>query len=234
MAHLVWLVVITTVLALGTAGVLIWAAASVQRERIHATIEWGRRLLVAQEEERAAIARELHDSVVPDLDSLEMQLVNNSTTAGEATRIAQRVRSISRLLHPGVLDHLDLNAAVQQLVGTDAAWPFAVDIDIPTLPTMTKQQRLAAFRIIQEALANVRRHAGAESVVVSAFTQGDDVVVTIHDDGAGFVVPPAERLSSLGLRSMRERAEALGGTLLIESTGPGGTTIRATFPTPAA
>lgn len=231
MAPLVWLVVISTALALGTAGVLIWAAGSVQRERIHATIEWGRRLLVAQEEERAAIARELHDSVVPDLESLEMHVAGNTSTTGEATRIAQRVRSISRLLHPGVLDHLDLNAAVQQLVATDAVWPFTVDVDIQALPTFTRSQRVAAFRIIQEALANVRRHAGAEGVIVSAFHEGESVVVTIHDDGAGFVVPPAERLSSLGLRSMRERAEALGGTLLIDSARPGGTTIRATFPT---
>lgn len=234
MAPLVWLVVITTVLAVGTAGVLLWAAGSVQRERVHAAIDWGRRLLVAQEEERAAIARELHDSVVPDLDSLEMHLAGNDNAAGEATRIAQRVRSISRLLHPGVLDHLDLNAAVLQLVGTDAAWPFSVDVDIQALPTFTRPQRVAAFRIIQEALANVRRHANAEGVIVSAFPERGTVVVTIHDDGTGFVVPPAERLSSLGLRSMRERAESLGGTLLIESTRPGGTTIRATFPTSAS
>lgn len=229
MDSLIWILVLAGGAGLIAVGVLVWAVGSVHRDRERAAVDWGRRVLAAQDEERRAVARELHDSVVPELINLDLALVGTASGGGAASRIAERLRNISRLMHPGVVDHLTLDQALRHLT-TAADWPFAVTLDADDTEGLGADAKLASYRIAQEALTNVRRHAGATAVAVAVRAEGGDVVTTIQDDGAGFVVPDANTLASLGLRSMHERALAAGGQCSVVSAPGAGTTITVTFP----
>lgn len=232
MAGLIWPLVLTGALGALLLGVLLWAMASVQRERTRAAVDWGRRLLEAQEEERRGIARELHDGVVPNLEAIALQMSRQApdVAPGMLHDTAQQLRTLSRGLHPGVIDHLTLCDALRQLVANETSDACAIALECGILPDLDFPSRLAGYRIVQEALTNARRHAGARNVTVGLRRNEADVELTVRDDGAGFVVPPADRLASLGLRSMRERASALGGSLSITSAPGAGTTIHAIFP----
>lgn len=229
---LVWIFALTVGLGVIMALVLWWAVNSVQKERTRAAVEWGRRLLDAQEEERRSIARELHDGVVPMLESMGMELRRAGAEDGttRASALAQQLRTLSRGLHPSTLDHLSLADALQQLLRTQSTDTFQVTLDAGELPEIDFAYRLAGYRIVQEAISNARRHAGATLVDVSLNATSDAVDLKIHDNGTGFVVPAESKLASLGLRSMRERANALGGTLVISSAPTEGTTIHARLP----
>ncbi|MBA2293215.1 MAG: hypothetical protein H0W15_12255 [Gemmatimonadales bacterium] len=229
MDSLIWILVLAGGAGLIAVGVLLWAVGSVHRDRERAAIDWGRRVLAAQDEERRGIARELHDSVVPELINLDLALVGTPGGGGTASRIAERLRDISRLMHPGVVDHLTLGQALHHLT-TASDWPFAVTLDADDTEGLGADAKLAGYRIAQEALTNVRRHAGATAVVIGVRATGGEVVTTIQDDGAGFVVPAANTLASLGLRSMQERALAAGGRFTVTSAPGAGTTITVAFP----
>lgn len=223
---------LTLTMGVGMVATLAWAMASVQRERTRAAVDWGRRLLEAQEEERRGIARELHDGVVPNLEAIALQMSRQApdVAPGVLHDTAQQLRTLSRGLHPGVIDHLTLCDALRQLVANETSDACAIVLECAVLPDLNFPSRLAGYRIVQEALTNARRHAGATHVTVGLRRHEENVELTIRDDGAGFVVPPSDRLASLGLRSMRERASALGGSLQITSAPGAGTTIHATFP----
>ncbi|MEP6591666.1 MAG: sensor histidine kinase [Gemmatimonadota bacterium] len=213
--------------------ILFWALSSVQRERTRAAVGWGRRVLEAQEEERRSIARELHDGFVPSIDSLSIELRRMGGTASSerATALAQQLRTLSRGLHPGVLDHLPIADALEQLCSSESTDGFVVTLDVDELPPLDFPHRLACYRITQEAINNARRHAGASRIEVLVDEINGTIDLTIRDNGRGFVVPPDSKLASLGLRSMRERASALGGTLTITSALQDGTTVHARLPT---
>lgn len=211
---------------------MLWALGSVQRERTRAAVAWGRRLLDAQEEERRDIARELHDGIVPALDSLgmEMRRIGAEPVSERATALAQQLRTLSRGLHPGVLDHLPLIDALLQLCSAEWGEGFIVTLDADDLPDLDFTHRLTAYRIVQEAISNARRHATATRVEVMVDERNGALDLVIRDNGRGFVVIPDAKLTSLGLRSMRERASALGGTVTVTSTPGEGTTVRAQLP----
>lgn len=229
---LVWIFILTVGLGVTMALVLWWAVNSVQKERTRAAVEWGRRLLDAQEEERRDIARELHDGVVPMLESMGMELRRAGAEDGteRASSLAQQLRTLSRGLHPSTLDHLTLVDALQQLLQSQSTEDFQVRVDAGELPELDFATRLAGYRIVQEAVNNARRHAGATQIDVSLHATATGVDLRIHDNGRGFVVPSETKLASLGLRSMRERANALGGTLTIQSTPGEGATLHAHLP----
>lgn len=167
--------------------------------------------------------------MVPDLINLDLALVGTASGDGTASRIAERLRSISRLMHPGVVDHLTLDEALRHLT-TAADWPFVVLLDADDTEGLGDAAKLASYRIAQEALTNVRRHASATKVAIAVRAMNGEVVTTIRDDGAGFVVPAANTLASLGLRSMQERALVAGGRCAVTSAPGVGTTITVTFP----
>ena len=232
MDPLIWAFALTTGLGVGMAMLVVWAIHSVQRERTRAAVDWGRRLLAAQDEERCTIARELHDGFVQEIESLGMLFTRNGVEAGttRAFTLAQQVRTVSRGLHPGVLNALTLTDGVRELATTESAEAFRVTLTHGDLPVLDFLHRLTAYRIVQEAVSNARRHAGATQVDITINAVADAIDVTIHDNGRGFVVPPEAALVSLGLRSMRERALALGGTLTILSTPGEGATVVAHLP----
>ncbi len=200
------------------------------------------RLIAVQEQERARIARELHGDVGHSLALLQLtlgRLAPSDTTGAvaDATRIVEhllgRLRAIWQGLRPVALDELGLAAALRALLAHgDSASRVRLTV-ADALPRMPHDVELAAFRVVQEAVANALRHAGPCEIGVRAVIEERGLVVVVSDDGAGFVpvaaMSAARLRGSLGLSSLRERVAALGSALTIESSPGRGTVVTARF-----
>jgi signal transduction histidine kinase len=205
-----------------------------------------RRVVEAQELERARLARELHDetgqaltSILLGLKSLEDRVESDDgrTAAAELRELVvstlQNVRRLAVELRPAALDDFGLLPAIERLRDTvEEQGGLSVDVQSPLgderLPSDTET---ALYRIVQEALINVLKHAAATRVTVR-LTRGDkNVALVVQDDGKGFD-PSAARDGGLSLVGMRERVALLGGRLTIESSEGGGTLLRAEVPLP--
>ncbi|HEX6749542.1 MAG TPA: MASE1 domain-containing protein [Longimicrobium sp.] len=211
------------------------------------------RLLTAQEEERSRVAREIHDDAGQQLAALafevsalqrRLEAAHPEETDALATlersieALAAGIRGISHRLHPSVLEFAGLAAALRSHCA-EAAEGMGIAIHLEVGPRMERvphDTALAAYRIVQEALRNVR-HAGAANAWVKVSRVRRELRVRVRDDGRGMRDgPPAP--GGLGLVSMRERARLVGGTLWVTSPSRGGTSIEArlpvrTFPLPA-
>ena len=203
-------------------------------EKVRAASE---RLVLAREEERRRLRRELHDGLGPALAGLTLQVdtVRNQLAAGRAddqllalrSGIQSTVLDVRRIvegMRPAALDDLGLAEAVREL-GSTSDLIVTVDADnVPRLPAATE---VAAYRIIQEALTNVSRHADAQRACVRLHCSAAALVVEVVDDGTGVVIPRAD---GVGLGSMRSRSEEIGGTFELIATPGAGTTVRAWLP----
>jgi two-component system sensor histidine kinase UhpB len=192
----------------------------------------GRRVLAAQEAERIGIARDLHDEVGQLLTGVLLQLEHRDDLdeAKSAVRLAlDEVRRISSELRPEMLEQLGLVSALTELTSTfDRVTGIQVERRFdPALPRLAPESELAVYRIAQESLTNVARHAHADRVVISLETGGDSVVLRVADDGRGFAGAPEEHG---GLRSMRERALLIDGALAIKPGPAGGVEVRLEVP----
>lgn len=208
------------------------------------------RLITVQEEERRRIARELHDQTGQPLTSLMMTLkvleeVDSLTEVRQhigdlrdtVSQILKEVHDLALELRPSVLDDLGLLAALRHCIG-EYEHRFRVPVDLQVLglenERLSPDTETALYRIVQEALTNVARHAQADSVSVLLENRGTSVMLIVDDDGTGFDVTrvmgsgPHER--NLGLYGMRERASLLGGTLTLESTPGAGTAVFVEIP----
>ena len=207
--------------------------------------ESGRRVLAAQEAERVGIARDLHDEVGQLLTGALLQLNAIAETspvdredldqASQAVRRAlDEVRRISSGLRPEMLEQLGLVSALTELATTFAR-VSGVRVERQfdrLLPKLAPDTELAVYRIAQESLTNVARHAQASRVTLALERGYDSVVLRVFDDGRGFHGLPEEHG---GLRSMRERALLVGGALAIKNGADGGVEVRLEVPaTPAA
>ncbi|RME85108.1 MAG: HAMP domain-containing protein [Caldilineae bacterium] len=229
--------------------------AELQRQRLMAELEQREalrgqlleRVLAAQEEERRRIARELHDEAGQALTSLMVGLRLLEKEVEQPETLLARLSDLKRMtdgvledlhrlamdLRPASLDHLGLVAALRQYVELYSrqhglAVQFeTVGLDGERLPT---EVEIALYRIVQEALTNVVRHAHATRADVLLERHGDRLVAIVEDDGAGFDPEAAVQNGRLGLFGMRERAEMLGGTLAIESAPGAGTTVFVEIP----
>jgi PAS domain S-box-containing protein len=204
-----------------------------------------RRLLAVQEEERKRISRELHDDTAQYLALLKLEmdalveknhqippetLDHLKKLQGTVNRTLDEVRRFSHELRPSVLEHFGLAAAIELIItefnnscNTDVK--FTLKGDDCRLPDDTE---LALFRITQEALSNIRKHAGAETAVVTLNFSHQKVRLTIADNGQGFTVDRKKSTpgrGSLGLIGMRERARLIGASLRIKSRPGAGTLI---------
>ena len=202
----------------------------------------GSAALRAQEEERARVARDLHDEVNQSLTGLllrleavreaappelEPELAETRALANQAMR---ELLSLARQLRPTALDDLGLAAAlagqVERLAQGDVDAELATEGDFSDLPD---DAQLVVYRVAQEALSNAARHSGAARVRVRLRRDGDGGVdLEVSDDGRGFAFADSER--GLGIAGMRERALLVGGELTIESRPGHGTTVRLTVP----
>jgi signal transduction histidine kinase len=192
----------------------------------------GTRLLHAQEVERSTIARELHDDVSQQLAllTLELDRLRATDALERAQSIARTVHDLSHWLHPDKLHLLGLTAAIRGLerdlsrLGTAIA--FTHD-DLP--PKLPDDVTINLYRIAQEALHNAVMHGHAERVSLHLGSRDAQVTLTVIDDGVGFHVDAAWS-RGLGLASMRERVQALGGTFDIVSSPGSGTRVSVRVP----
>lgn len=204
------------------------------RERLETL---SRRLVALQEEERRGIARELHDEVGQLLTGLKLLIQGGGPQArGEAERIVselmQRVRSMSMDLRPALLDDLGL---VPALLWHAERWSRQAGVEV-SLRHEGLERRLppevetAAYRIVQEALTNVARHAGAKQASVVLRGDAERLELVVEDSGKGFEPRRVSSAHGSGLTGMRERALLLGGRLEVDSRPGAGTRVRAELP----
>jgi signal transduction histidine kinase len=202
----------------------------------------GRRLLGAQEAERARVARELHDDISQqlavlsiELDALQADLpVDNaerlSRTLARAQDISRNVHELSHQLHPSKLQLMGLVAAIDGLQRDFSQTHLFISFAHRDVPTeLDHETALCLFRVTQEALGNVVKHSGAGHVWMDLAGGPSGVTLTITDDGRGFDVEAAAG-GGLGLTSIRERVESIGGTLEIHSTRGSGTRLTINVP----
>ncbi len=220
------------------------AGAAVETMRLAADLQRAReRLVLAREEERRRLRRDLHDGLGPQLATLTLQLDtarnlldSDPQRAGQVlaevkAQTQAAIGDIRRLVHglrPPALDQLGLVGALrEQANALDAANGMNVVLEAPlTLPALPAAVEVAAYRIVQEALTNAARHSQARRCTIW-LCPDDALYVAVDDDGVG--VPDTVR-AGVGLASMRERAEELGGALRIERRPQGGTRVIARLP----
>ena len=204
------------------------------------------RLQKVREEERTEIAREIHDELGQALTGLKLDMswmIKRLPRKGELQeqcssiieRIDRTISSVRRIateLRPSILDQLGLEAAVEwqgQEFGKRTGIPVTVTTDVAN-QSISNELASSAFRILQEALTNIARHADATAVRIRLVETRSLLILEIADDGCGFAAERPEETTSLGLLGMRERALACGGDLEIETDMSKGTTVRLRVP----
>ena len=205
-------------------------------------------IVSAQEDERRRVAEDIHDGPVQGLSAVGLMLdalvgrlrddapdaVGEATAAAAAAREAVRElrRAISDL-HPMALGELGLAAATHALVERLEWRGIAVEVDVGAADALPETARTVAFRVLQEAVANILRHSGAGRVAIAARAEGGDVVVEVRDDGRGLAPGDRRRRVAeghLGLAAIEERAALAGGRLDVVSGEGRGTLLRLTLP----
>jgi signal transduction histidine kinase len=200
-------------------------------------------VLRAQDEERRRISRDLHDETGQQLYALLLALNRAATHRGRpgmdrllaeceslAREALQQVRTVSYLLHPPLLDESGLAATLRWYVkGFSERSGILTTARVEAIDRLPAEVERALFRVVQEALTNVRRHARATTARVSLTRTDHEAVLVVRDDGRGLGIRSGRRSRGLGLASMQERIHELGGFLMIRSSGSG-TEIRASVP----
>jgi signal transduction histidine kinase len=221
--------------------VLVWVLVGstvIQRRRYLRTREHlGGRLLAAQDEERATIARELHDDTVQRLISVAAQLrtadaPHTDDIATRLDRVVDDLRGMARGIHPTLVDHLGLDAALRELsVSFGEREDMIVDYTGLLAPDgLAPRERLAFYRVAQEALGNTARHAGVERVRMELSCDGTTTRLVVEDAGIGFDPGDASRGPGIGITSMQERLSILGGSLRVDGAPGTGTRVTAVLP----
>ncbi len=215
------------------------------RERLQ---QLSRHLVEIQENERKYIARELHDETSQSLTSLKLGLQVIEQKAAGHEQLLDQVASLKTLadetleslhhlavnLRPASLDHLELVDAltgliqsIQQRSGLTTHFKVMGSMQVELL---TEEMETSIYRIVQESITNVVRHAYATCVDIILEWQAEKIVIIIEDDGVGLDMQKARETGHLGLIGMQERAEMLGGKLLVDSTPQVGTTLVVEIP----
>ncbi len=222
----------------------------VEQMRRESLALYARQVTNAQEEERARIARELHDGVVQDLSGLVRAIDLADEEARRAGGVRERslepmrdiasealaeLRRVTRDLRPTTLDRLGLLAAIRSLATEmSERTGVVVDFHFGDARPLAPENELCVFRIVQEALSNVEKHAGAKHVEVEVAFSDREVRVEVRDDGRGYA-PPEDanelaRHGRFGVLGMTERAALVGGTLEVSRRPRGGTRVALEVP----
>lgn len=203
----------------------------------------GRAVWQVQEDERRRLARELHDGIGQNLTALKHGLLQLAAElpAGQRARLQAAIalchetledtREMSRLLRPPILDDLGLEPAMRWLVrsvGESAS--LEVELEVENLPPVDGEVQTLLFRVAQEALNNVAKHAQAKSVLVRLAGRGSRVFLHVADDGRGCDPQTALASGGSGLGGMRERLRLYGGTLELHGVPGEGMRLRAAVP----
>jgi len=205
------------------------------------------KLIAAQEDERRRLARELHDDLSQSLAALALQLAALRQNGGPIPtklelglqqvesavhKLADDIHTLSRLLHPSILDDLGLVAAIRaECERFEDREGIAVRFEEGEVPVKVSPDcALTLYRIAQESLHNVAKHADVEQASVDLRTQGECLVLKVEDQGKGFDMSVVEGSVGLGLVSMGERVRLLNGELKVESKIGSGTLVEASAP----
>jgi signal transduction histidine kinase len=206
------------------------------------------RMVHQHEEERRRLSRELHDETAQVFSAVKLQLglAREAAPAALAPRLdralelvnegIQSLRSLTNDLRPSLLDDLGLLPALRALASAcEERTGLVVRLDLPdALPALSDDTELALYRTVQEALANVVRHAEATSVDVTLAVAGGQIAVAVSDDGrglpAGWSPETLRRDGHVGLAGMRERVAALGGAVTVSARSAGGVSLAARLP----
>jgi signal transduction histidine kinase len=206
------------------------------------------KLVTTQEDERKNLSRELHDAVGQSLSAIQLELHEMAVVLGPSAESLRRrvnfirelvegslamVRNMALLLRPSMLDDIGLAAALEwQAREISRLTGMRIQVMADDLPSkLPDEHKITIFRIVQEALNNVCKHANATAVQIAVVASDPWLVLTVQDDGRGF---RTGRAKGLGLAGMQERAENLGGTLRITSDPGKGTVVEAALPLPDA
>ncbi|HSK81201.1 MAG TPA: tetratricopeptide repeat protein [Thermoanaerobaculia bacterium] len=211
----------------------------------------GGRLIAGEEEARRRIARELHDDHCQRLAALgfELEAVRRQLAEGDPRRsgldvlganlagLGEDLRRLSHELHPAILDRRGLSAALRDACGEiERRHGLPVRLSLPReegqLPRLPQDTALGLYRIAQESLSNIIRHAAAREAQVTLRISSRQARLTVADDGAGFDAGEAHNAAGLGLASIEERAVLLGGSCRIASAPGTGTEIEVAVPLP--
>jgi signal transduction histidine kinase len=212
-----------------------------------------RNLASVQEEERVRIAREIHDELGQTLTGLRMELENLEGASGQEavdrhrladgfaragallTALHDAVSAVLNALRPRLLDSCGLIAAVEALARNlerKAGLTCTVSCGLDE-EALSQEQSIALYRVVQEALTNIARHAHARNVSVTLDVDDRDAGIEIRDDGVGFDTEAAASRGRFGMVGIRERARLIGGRCTVDSGPGGGTCIRIRFPYPS-
>jgi signal transduction histidine kinase len=217
-----------------------------QRENLREMTE---RLIAAQEQERQNISRELHDDLG---QALTLQMISMRNLQGELSLSKEelferlqalhdqthdifiKIRGLAQDLRPPVLDALGLKVSMQTYCTeftrrTHLPITFESDDSFPVLPDI---YNITLYRVLQEALSNIVKHADASHVWVDLSREEDNIILTVQDNGLGFKKEEVQS-NGMGLSNMRERVTIAGGNFLISSAQRSGTILTAQFPLPA-
>ena len=217
------------------------------RETSDRNRELAGRLITAQEEERTRIARELHDDVGQRVASLSIALSAVKRQIGqtpgrldqelaaiqqETMSLSKDLRHLSHELHPGALEHLGLVEALRaRAEELNLESGVQVRVDVPAeWSDVPDEVAVCLYRVAQEALRNVAKHAAATTVHISLARQNGQVLMRISDDGRGFEPSASAERNGLGLVSMGERIRMMGGAFEIQAAPNAGTVIATTLP----
>jgi signal transduction histidine kinase len=215
--------------------------------------ELNARMIALRDEERRRIARELHDSVGQLLAAISMNSVlvqaeshklspeaakRVSENAAMVAEASKQIRTISHLLHPPLLDEVGLASALRWYVeGFSERSKIDARLEIPEkFAGLSKEAELSVFRVVQECLTNIHRHAGSSTAQIRVVQDEACLRIEIEDTGKGIPLEKASAFESsaytgVGLSGMRERLRQLGGTLHVQSNSPG-TRVTAVLPVP--
>ena len=197
-------------------------------------------MIAGQEQERARIAKDLHDSLGGLLSSVksyfqashkqndnnEKKVVKTATLIDQA---ASEVRRISHNMMPHALTIAGLKDAITDIAERLEAEKYGVTLEIHELPKFDTTQEIMIYRLIQELVYNIKKHAQASSVFIQLYTHNDRVHLTVEDDGQGFELEQAKNKKGLGLESIQSRVAYLNGEVLWDSEPSKGTTVNISF-----
>jgi two-component system, NarL family, sensor kinase len=214
-------------------------------EREHAREQFAERTVALQEHERRRLAAEIHDGISQRIAGLSFHLsAAADAVATDPDFAAEQISAARKLaaatldetrvaiagLRPPVLDDLGLAASLESLARSVADVEIDVDVDAPSLP---EHVETALYRITQEALQNIAKHAQAAQARVELFSHDEQVVLRVQDDGRGFEISEQDRPGRMtyGLAGMSERADLIGARLVVASRPGRGTTVTVRLPT---
>ncbi len=224
------------------------ALAVYQRRFLRMHREYADRLVRAHEEERAWVAREVHDDALQRIAIVLHELDDCADRAGDNSNGLRRqvialraeledlsvvLRQLAHRMHPVFVEQEGVGPSLKRLageLGRTAMVRIEVVDESPGAPGLTRDQALVVYRIAQEALANLVRHARAATARVRVRADNGTLELRVEDQGCGFDVEAGRRAGGLGLTSMTERARAAGGTLTIESQAGAGTSVYLRLP----